>query len=376
MVSLSHEKTSGLLMTNSISKTVCFFNSNKAWGGGEKWHLTTCKEFQRRGFNTILVTNDDSEIGKRGVTEKLNVYRFRIGNLSFLNPFKILTFFLFFKTKGVDAVVMNLPSDLKVAGIAAKLAGVKKIIYRRGMPHPLRNTWLNRFLFSRVLTHVVVNSKEIGRSLKQGNEEWFPEEKMVLIYNGVDTSRPVDKSRKLYQKQGDEIVIGNAGRLTEQKGQKYLIELAKLMKADGKNFKILIAGEGELHQALQKIIDDEGLKDQVKLLGHVSDMPAFFTSLDVFVFTSLYEGSANTLIETLQYGVPTIAWDISSNPEIIKNQKTGYLVKLADVQELATKIYMTMKDESLKKEFILNGEKEVFDNFDSIKNLKILFQII
>lgn len=363
-------------MTSSPTKTICFFNSNKAWGGGEKWHLTTCKEFQRRGFNTILVANTQSEIAKKGVEEKQNVYRFKVSNLSFLNPFKILTFFLFFKTKRVDAVIMNLPSDLKVAGIAAKLAGVKKIIYRRGMPHPLRNTWLNRFLFTNVLTHVVVNSKEIGRSLKQGNEGWFPEDKMVLIYNGVDTSRPVDKSRKFYEKRGDEIVIGNAGRLTEQKGQKYLIEMAKLLKADGVNFKVLIAGDGELRESLQKMIDDEGLKGEVTLLGHVSDMPAFFTSLDVFVFTSLYEGSANTLIETLQFGVPTIAWDVSSNPEIIEDRVNGFLIPTYNVNRVKEILLILNLNEIERKGIIANAEGSISEKFDQKRNMKILEDLI
>lgn len=361
-------------MKDSLTKTIVFFNSNKAWGGGEKWHLTTCKEFSARGFNTILVGNRDSEITKRGIVEKQNVYRFSVSNLSFINPFKILTFFLFFKSKGVDAVILNLPADLKVAGIAAKLAGVPKIIYRRGMPHPLRSTWLNRFLFTKVLTHVVVNSKEIGRSLKQGNESWFPENKMVLIYNGVDTSKSIDKSRKLVEKKNGEILIGNAGRLTEQKGQKYLIELAKLLKADGLNFRILIAGEGELRAALQQSIDNEGLKDHVKLLGHVTDMPAFFNSLDVFVFTSLYEGSANTLIETLQYGVPTIAWDVSSNPEIVINNETGYLVNDFDVQKLAAKIKEALS--SKNSNLIENGYKLVNTRFDTTQNLNLLSEII
>ncbi len=358
-------------MKDSPSKTICFFNSNKAWGGGEKWHLTTCKEFYRRGFNTLLVANNGSAIAQKGIEERQNVYRFSIGNLSFINPIKIFTLFLFFKSKNIDAIVMNLPADLKAAGIAAKLAGVKKIIYRRGMPHPLRNTWLNRFLFTKVLTHVVVNSKEIGKSLKQGNEAWFPEDKMVLIYNGVDTSRAVDKSRKLYEKKDDELVLGNAGRLTEQKGQKYLIELAKILKNQNRKFKILIAGEGELHQALQKMIIDQGVQDEVKLLGHVSDMPAFLNSVDVFVFTSLYEGSANTLIETLQFGVPTVAWDVSSNPEIVVDGETGLLAPVGDVVILKEKIDFFVT-QSLKKELIENGIKKVERDFDNNKNLNIL----
>jgi glycosyltransferase involved in cell wall biosynthesis len=361
-------------MNQSPTKTICFFNTNKAWGGGEKWHLTTCKEFGRRGFNTILVTNEASEIAKRGIQEGQNVYRFRVGNLSFLNPIKIFLFYLFFKSKNVDAVVMNLPSDLKVAGIAAKLAGVKKIIYRRGMPHPLRNTALNKYLFTKILTHVVVNSKEIGRSLKEGNDSWFPEEKMVLIYNGVDTSRSIDKSKKLYDKSGDEIIIGNAGRLTEQKGQKYLIELGKLLKAEGVKFKILIAGEGELRESLQKMIEEENLKEEIKLLGHVTEMTAFLNSLDVFVFTSLYEGSANTLIETLQHEVPTVAWDISSNPEIIIHGETGYLAKPFDVVELKKLILNINK--SSKYEIQKKGLNLVARELDTSKNLNLLADLL
>jgi glycosyltransferase involved in cell wall biosynthesis len=220
----------------------------------------------------------------------------------------------------------------------------------------------------------VVNSKEIGRSLKQGNESWFPEDKMVLIYNGVDTYKSIDKSRKLYEKQNGEFVIGNAGRLTDQKGQKYLVAMSKILKAEGLNFKILIAGEGELKEPLQRLINEHGMQDYVKLLGHVSDMPAFFNSLDVFVFTSLYEGSANTLIETLQFGVPTIAWDVSSNPEIVVNEKTGYLVPVENVVELAkaVKKVASGRDEALVK----NGMEFVHSNFDSNKNLNILSEIL
>ena len=363
-------------MTNLNPKTICFFNSNKAWGGGEKWHLTTAKEFQNRGLKTFIVGNLHSEIANRATREKVLAYRFRVSNLSFLNPVKILILMLLFRAKKVDAIILNLPSDLKLAGIAAKLAGVKKIIYRRGMPHPLRNTWLNRFLFTKILTHVVVNSKEIGRSLKQGNEEWFPEDKMVLIYNGVDTSIPPDKSRKLYEKQGDEIIIGNAGRLTEQKGQKYLVELAKLLKADGMNFKILIAGEGELRDSLLKMIKEAGVEDQVKLLGHVSDMPAFFNSLDVFVFTSLYEGSANTLIETLWYGIPTIAWDVSSNPEIIEDNKTGFIIKLNDTKNILSSIRMIIQNPNNTQKIISEGKHKIIQNFETNKNLSILEKII
>ena len=363
-------------MKGSPTKSICFFNSNKAWGGGEKWHMTSALELKRRGYNTIMVTNINSQLREKARLEGLNVYYFQIGNLSFLNPIKIFTLFLFFKTKKFDTIIMNLPADLKSAGIAAKLAGIKNIIYRRGMPHPLRNTWLNRFLFQKVLTKVIVNSEEIARSLAQGNEAWYPKEKMVLLYNGMNTQLAFDHEKKLYQKKNNEWVIGNAGRLTSQKGQKYLIEMAEELKAKDINFKLLIAGEGELRRELQALIDAKNLKEEVTLLGHVSDIPGFMNSLDIFVFPSLFEGSANTLIETLYYQKPIVAFDVSSNPEIIQHQVNGLLAKPFESADLTKCVVELTNSPQLREEFVKNGEKILKEKFDNQKIFEQLKAII
>lgn len=363
-------------MKGSPTKTICFFNSNKAWGGGEKWHFSTCKELARLGYNTILVTHVHSQLRSKASQERLNVYSFHIGNLSFLNPIKLLVLFFFFKTKKVDTIIMNLPADLKSAGISAKLAGVKNIIYRRGMPHPLRNTMLNRFLFTKILTRVIVNSEEIGRSLTQGNESWFPKEKLFLLYNGVNLNQSFDHSKKLFERKGEEIIIGNAGRLTSQKGQKYLIEMAQKLKKQKIKFKLLIAGDGELKSTLLQMIKDSDLESEVTLLGHVSDIPAFMNSLDIFVFPSLFEGSANTLIETLYYEKPIVAFNVSSNPEIIQHEVNGLLSKAFDIEDLTECVMKLMNSPQLREELVKNGARIVREKFDNQKLTQLLETII
>jgi len=363
-------------MSEKSQKTICFFNSNRAWGGGEKWHFTTAREFQHRGYRTFLVANIDSELARKAKQEKLSCFTFYVHNLSFLNPFKILFLVSYFKKNNVHTIIMNLPSDLKLAGLAARLCGVKNIIYRRGMPHPLRASFLNKFLFKHVLTHIIINSEEIGRSLISGNESWFPQNKMVLIHNGVDTKLPLPPVKKLYQKTNDEVVLGNAGRLTGQKGQKYLILMAEILKKQHLKFKLLIAGEGELRLELQKQIDQLGLQNEVTLLGHVQDMSSFMNSLDVFVFPSLFEGSANTLIETLHHKVPSVAFNISSNPEIIEHGVNGLLAKPFDVSDLAYQVTKLIHSAELRENFIKKGSEVVREKFDSRKNLEKLKFII
>lgn len=357
-------------------KSVCFVNTNRAWGGGEKWHFTTCQTLKKEGFNAFLVTNLNSQLFDKANKAGLGTIGLRISNLSFINPLKILLLVALFKVRKVESVIMNLPSDLKVAGIAAKIAGVKNIIYRRGMPHPLRNTWLNRFLFQKVLTHVVVNSAEIGKSLANDNKEWFPADKMVLIYNGVDTHIPLFPRPALYQRNGDEYVIGNVGRLTDQKGQTYLLEMVKKLKDQGMQIKLLIAGEGELREELLKIVTAYGIQNEVKFMGHIEDINGFMSSIDVFVFSSKYEGSANTLIETLYYEKPIVAFDVSSNPEIVVNNETGFLAKAFDVDDLTHKVQFLLKDKALQDKFVGNGVKLLKEKFDSGRNLGVLRRIV
>ena len=90
------------------------------------------------------------------------------------------------RKENIGTIIINLSSDLKVAGIAAKLAGVRNIIYRRGSAIAIRDTWLNRFLYREVVTEIIANSEETARTILQNNQKLVPEEKIKVIYNGID----------------------------------------------------------------------------------------------------------------------------------------------------------------------------------------------
>jgi glycosyltransferase involved in cell wall biosynthesis len=155
-----------------------------------------------------------------------------------------------------------------------------------------------------------------------------------------------------------------------------LIEMAEKLKQKGVTFKLLIAGGGELGPVLSKMIQEKSLEKEVKLLGHVDDMTAFFNSLDLFVFSSLYEGSANTLIETLQHGIPTIAFDISSNPEIIQHGRTGYLAKPFEVEELVSYVLGLHHDPEMRLKIVEAGQRLIKEKFETKVNLNKLESIL
>ena len=113
---------------------ICFFNSHKSWGGGEKWHYDAASYLAGNGWPVLLAADPKGELYKKTRNGHLEVCGVRISNLSFLNPVKLYKLVRFFWCNNIDTIVLNLPADLKVAGIAARLAGLEKIIYRRGVP--------------------------------------------------------------------------------------------------------------------------------------------------------------------------------------------------------------------------------------------------
>lgn len=336
---------------------IIFANSHPAWGGGEKWQLATALAFRTRGHHVRMLVRPHSVLAQKAKAEGLETYEVKIGNLSFLNPYKMFRLVRWFMHQRPSAVVLGLPSDVKTSGMAAWLAHVPVRVYRRGMPHPLRGSALNRFLVSRVLTAVVANSQAVARSLVEGNK-WFPRAKLHVIPNHVPA---LVEAPKLTSHAG--FVLGHAGRLVEQKNQSFLLQVAKKLVDQGVEFQLQFAGEGPMREKLQQQTMALGLEQRVQWLGHISDMRDFFSKLDLFLFPSLFEGHANTLVEALQAGVPVIAHPVDSNPEIIEDGKCGFLTPVSDVTAMVDKILLLQRDATLRANFSEEGRSRVQQQF-------------
>lgn len=133
------------------------------------------------------------------------------------------------------------------------------------------------------------------------------------------------------------IVIGFAGRYHPAKGYPYLFETMAKLKDQPVAFRIAGGGaslnnpEVKAHFELYQL-DQE----KVKLLDQVSDMPAFYQSIDVFLMTSITEGFPNVLVEAMASGLPCISTDVGDASYIV--QETGSIVPPRDSDALAQAI--------------------------------------
>jgi glycosyltransferase involved in cell wall biosynthesis len=273
----------------------------------------------------------------------------------------------------IDTVILGLPSDVKAAGIAAKLAGVKKIIYRRGTALPVKNSLLNRYLYKHVVTDVITNSFEIKKKFLQNNPSLFPQDQIHVVYNGIDIQENPHTS--FLNGFPRPVILGNAGRLVEQKGQKFLIDLAAYLKVKKIDFKIKIAGKGILREELIEYARKLDVFEYIEFLDFVTDMNSFFRSIDVFVLPSIHEGSANIVIEAMAHSIPVIAFYVSSNPELIDDSQNGFLVPFGDIPQLGDKTIELITKHEFRYRMGKAARQKVIEKFDVNKSIVQLEEI-
>jgi glycosyltransferase involved in cell wall biosynthesis len=357
--------------------TVCFFNSNPVWGGGEKWFLDSAFRLHQNSYSIHLFAKKGSELLLRSKQAGIPTSGIRVRNLSFMNPLKIILLAWRFRKLGTDVIILNLSSDVKMAGIAARLAGVKKIIYRRGLPIPVADNFMNRFLFRQVLTSVIANSEDIKRKILYNNQNLIAPEKIQVIYNSIDESEDhlPDKLAAVFQNCRG-VVIGNAGRLSREKGQTTLIRMATQLKARGIEYSLVIAGEGDMKKVLTDMVKKAGIEKQVSFIGFLGNMDHFYASLDIFVLTSLYEGCSNTLLEAMHHGKPIVAFNNSSIPEIVEHNVNGLLAENENLEDLCDKVAQLAGNKDLRIKFGKAGSLLLREKFSMQQSLRQLEELM
>lgn len=341
--------------------SICFFNLGKSWGGGEEWHFRTATWLRSVGFDPFIVCYRGSPFAEKCKAEALECFEIKAGNLSFLNIVLLFRLIRLFKKKAPSYILMAMPIDVKIGGLASLIANVPHRIFRRGSAIPVKNKAINRLIYKHVITDIIANSKATIKTILQNNEALFPRERIKLLYNAVHI---IDKQHQDNQRTGTKLRIGTAGRLEPQKNQAFLIPLAEELKNRDIDFSIEIAGEGSLFDDLQAQIDVAVLNDEVKLIGFQSDMEVFLSRLDVFVLPSKWEGFGYVLAQAMCVELPVIAFDCSNMPELIMDGVNGYLVPPFNLRIFADKIEALSKSVELQKQMGAAGRVFAKQHFD------------
>src|SRR2546427_7618458 len=147
----------------------------------------------------------------------------------------------------------------------------------------------------------------------------------------------------------ERFVMLAAGRLHAVKDHAFLIRACKILKERGLEFLCIIAGEGPQRAALQRLICELKLSEDVRLLGHCSGTELdddLYSISDLVALTSRSEGIPLVLMEAMARGKVVLAPGITGIPELVLDGKTGYLYKPSSLDDFVAKVEMIRQSQS------------------------------
>lgn len=154
--------------------------------------------------------------------------------------------------------------------------------------------------------------------------------KVKIINNAIDihsvefNESKRDEIRKQYKIE-DDLVIGNVGRLQMQKNQTFMLDIMAEVVKFKPNAKLLLVGDGPDKDMLVSKMAELGLQNNVIFAGMQSDIQAYLSAFDVFLFPSLFEGLSVAALEGQANGVPFLASSNGNVPEIKINSNFSFV---------------------------------------------------
>lgn len=302
-----------------FKKSILVFVSQLCNGGAERVAANLCDELSKK-YRIILVTYTEPTINdytcgveRIVIDEKKSrffKYNYVVRNLKKIKKKYHITHSISFCSKANYLNVTSRVNDKTIISIRSylKYSEVDQQYYR-----------LNKVAGKYSDEEVVVSSQLIEEQINEYNSS---KDKIKVIHNFVDKEK-IDKCLK---EKNDVILskntIINVGRLSNQKGQKYLIRAMSFIVKKVPDAELIILGKGELEEELKKEINALHLEKNVKLLGYKSNPYIYMKQASCFVLSSFFEGMPNVILEAMYTGLPIISCDCISGVRDVLAPKT------------------------------------------------------
>lgn len=254
----------------------------------------------------------------------------------------------------------------------ARMAGVPIVVGARREGPGQRGRW-RRAVESRCLgaaDAIVANARTLGQELV--DESGIPEDHVRVIPNGLDLERFDRMARsgvapKLAADDPDTttVRVGVLSNLRPEKGHLHLLDALATLVDSIPNLRAYFAGEGPEREAIERRIDELHLGPFVRLLGTVTNAPAFLDAMDVIAHPSLDEGLPNAVIEGMAAGKPIVATRVGGVPELLRSGITGLLVEPGRPDEMAAALRILLASEARRERLGREARRSVEHRFDS-----------
>lgn len=347
------------------NQKILFIVRTMGLGGTENVVLQLCEILSDK-VNKIVVCSSGGVHEKK--LHEMGIKHYAIPDIASKNPIDMLKTYRSIKNIIYREQITIVHSHHRMAAFYTELAAPKEVI-KVANAH-------NTFTDKKKLTQLAYRNTKVvavGEMVKKNLTEYFriPDDQVCVIHNAVKSfdgnSIPVEILKQEHTK--GKVLIGNIGRLSEQKGISYFLDAAAITKKTHPEAFFVIVGEGELKAQLEEKATQLGLQKNVVFLGYRSDIQNVMSQLDFIVLSSLWEGLPLTPIEAFSVGKTVIGTAVDGTPEIIRDGVDGFLVEARNSNQLAEKMNYLIENFQIRERLEQQAKKRYHDEF-SFEKLK------
>lgn len=270
------------------------------------------------------------------------------------------------RQRGIDIVHAHDYKTNLLALLLARQAGVVPLATEHGWTG---HSWRERLVYypadkclARCFPHVLAVSSDIRHELVRHGVQ---PERATTILNGIDPTafrRSPDRRAPVRAALGlsdDELVVGSVGRLEPQKRFDLLAEAVAGLQSWNPGIRLMVAGDGGERQRLRAAADRVGLGNRCGWLGHRTDIADLHHAFDVYVQSSDYEGTPNTVLEAMALETPIVATDAGGTRELAHHGTHALIVPVGDVRALRDGIRTALTDPDATRARVCAARKRV-----------------
>lgn len=325
-------------------KRIALFINSLQKGGSERVMVNLAEFLHHKGYEILLVTQYKKDVEYEISPDIRRIYS--EPDQSQLGGGRIHNFLVRFNTlKNIwkdfkpDVVLSFLGKNNLMAIMTTLFLPAKVAVSVRGEPtmeYEGKIMQLTAKFMFRFADGVAMQTKQAA--------QFFPKavrKKVEILSNPLN---PVFINRRFEGPREDIIVA--AGRLDDNKNHAMLIHAFAKIADEYPGMRLVIFGEGENREKLEKLITEKNLSDRVSLPGNVSDIADRICSARIFTLTSNTEGMPNSIMEAMALGIPVISTDCPCGGPamLIEDSVNGLLVPVGDAYALADAFRKILSD--------------------------------
>ncbi|MDW3022121.1 glycosyltransferase family 4 protein [Ligilactobacillus salivarius] len=379
-------------------KNILYLHAGAEMYGADKILLELVTGLDKSKFYPIVVLPNDGILKDKLIENGIETYvvHYPILRRKYFNLKGIINYGLnyFGKSNEIVKLLKNKKIDIIHANTTAVLEGIylKKKLKCKLIWHVheiiLKPAIINKtisYLIGRYADKCVAVSKAVKKHLI--DSKFVDEDKVEVIYNGVDTERfnPNVENKYLYKEWNipdEAIKVGMIGRVNAWKGQNDFLDAAEGLLKKYSNLYIFIvgsafAGEEWRVDELKKKIADSQNKDRIIFSEFRTDTPEIHSFFDVLVLPSTNPDPLPTVVlEAMGCGTPIVGYNHGGVTEMVINGETGLLAEVKNSKDLGRKI-----QQALESDYKLMGQKardravKNFSEYSFINNFSKVYDI-